>query len=91
MDPQMKKEIEVVSKVLHVSPSEWVRNRIARDLKEATKDLKYQIILAYLKGTIDKQELKEVFGEMTEDIDFVIKKVREDFVKAEELSREVGR
>lgn len=90
MDPKMKKEIEVISKALHISPSEWVRNKIAHDIQEATENMKYQIVMAYLKGTIDRQELEEVFGEMSNDVDFVIEKVRKDFVKSEELSKKVG-
>ena len=90
VDPKMKKEIEVVSKALHVSPSEWVRNKIAHDLQETLEDMKYQLVLEYMRGTISKEELEEVFGEMVEDVDFTIKKVKEDFVKAEELAEQLG-
>ncbi len=90
VNPKMKKEIEVISKALHISPSEWVRNKIAHDLQESLEEMKYQIILEYLRGTINKDELEEVFGEIAEDVDFTINKVKEDFVKAEELADKIG-
>lgn len=49
----------------------------------------YQIVLAYVRGIISKDELKELLGEVAEDIDFIIDKTKKDLLKAEELAREL--
>lgn len=89
MNQKMKREIEIISKILNISPSEWVRNKIAENIQKTLEEMRYQIILAYIRGNITKEELKEVFGEIAEDIDFIIDKTKKDLLKAEELAKEM--
>jgi len=91
MNQKMKREIEIISKILNISPSEWVRNKIAENIQKTLEEMRYQIILAYIRGIITKDELREVFGEMTEDIDFIIDKTKKDLLKAEELAKEMNK
>lgn len=80
VEPEFKREIEIIAKVLHLSTAEWIRSKLAYDVKEIVNDLKAQIVLEYQRGNITKKELKVVFGkEISEDIDFVIKKTKKDF------------
>lgn len=89
MDPQMRRELEVISKVLHVPESTWVREKLTHDIQETIEDLKYQIVLEYMKRTISREELDRVFGDLAEDVDFVIEKTKEDFIKAKELAKKL--
>lgn len=86
VEPKLKREVELVAKVLHVSPSEWLRTRLAYEVKYIVEDLKSQIILEYMKGNLTKKELTELFGKTAEDIDFIIKKTNKDFLKAKKLA-----
>ena len=86
VEPKLKREVELVAKVLHVSPSEWLRTRLAYEVKHLVEDLKSQIILEYMKGNLTKKELTELFGKTAEDIDFIIKKTSKDFLKAKKLA-----
>jgi len=86
VEPKLKREVELVAKVLHVSPSEWLRTRLAYEVKHLIEDLKSQIVLEYMKGNLTKKELTELFGKTAEDIDFIIKKTRKDFLKAKKLA-----
>lgn len=87
IEPKLKREVEIVAKVMHVSPSEWLRTRIAYEVKHLVEDLKSQIVLEYMKGNLTKEELTELFGKTAEDIDFIIEKTKKDFVKAKKLAK----
>ncbi len=39
-----------------------------------------------MKGNLTKSELRDLFGKTAEDIDFIIKKTRKDFLKAKKLA-----
>lgn len=88
IEPKLKREIEIVSKVMHISPSEWLRTRIAYEIKHLVEDLKSQIVLEYMKGNLTKEELTELFGEAAHDIDFIIEKIRKDFKRAGNLAKQ---
>ncbi len=87
IEPKLKREVEIVAKVMHVSPSEWLRTRIAYEIKHLVVDLKSQIVLEYMKGNITKEELTELFGEAAEDVDFIIEKTRSDLSRAKKLAK----
>ncbi len=86
VEPKLKREVELVAKVLHVSSSEWLRTRIAQEVKHLVEDLKSQIVFEYMKGNLTKKELKELFGKSAEDIDFIIEKTRKDLLKAKKYT-----
>lgn len=90
LDPKMKKEIVLISKVLHISESEWIRNKIAYDIKEALDTLRTQIALEYAKGNITKMELQEIFGyEAARLITFALRKVKSDYEKAQKIAQTI--
>ena len=87
VEPKLKREVELLAKVLHISPSEWLRTRIAYEVKHLVEDLKSQIVLEYTKGNLTKKELKELFGKTAEDIDFIVEQTRKDFLRAKKLAK----
>jgi hypothetical protein len=87
IEPKLKRAIELTAKVLHISPSEWLRARMAYDVKETTSELKSQIVLEYMKGNLTKGELKELFGDFANEIDFIIDKTKKDLTTAHELAK----
>jgi len=83
VEPKLKREAEIIAKVLHISTSELLRTRIAYEVKHLTEDLKSQIIIEYTKGNLTKDELEELFGkEITADIDFIVQKTKKDLLEA---------
>jgi len=87
VEPKLKKEVEIVAKMLHISSSEWLRTRIAYEVKHVVEDFKSQIVAEYMKGNLTKKELTELFGKTAEDIDFIIEKTKKDFLKAKKLAK----
>ncbi|MDI6856594.1 MAG: hypothetical protein QMD21_07435 [Candidatus Thermoplasmatota archaeon] len=90
VEPKLKREVELLCKVLHISAAEWIRTRLAYNIKEVINDLKYQIVTAYLKGELLRDELEELFGEsLAKDIDFIIEKTRKDLLKSEKIAKQL--
>ena len=88
LEPKMKKEIMLISKILHISESEWIRSKIAYDIKETLETLRTQIALEYARGNVTEKELKEIFGnETARIIKFTLKKVKSDFEKVQKLQK----
>ncbi|MBI3412561.1 MAG: hypothetical protein HY051_00580 [Candidatus Aenigmarchaeota archaeon] len=88
IDPRMKKEITLISKVLHTSESEWIRSKLSYDIKETLDLLRTQISMEYAKGTVTKKDLEEVFGkEMAKTIEFTLLKVKSDLEEAKKIAK----
>ncbi len=73
LNEHLLQEINAITKVLHVSRSEWLRNIIAHAVKEETLNLKEAIVLEYAKGHISEEELTELIGSGSEDVKFIVK------------------
>ena len=90
IEPRLKREVELLSKVLHISPSEWIRTQLAKEVKEFSDKMKSQIVIEYMKGNITKKELSEVFGnKLTTDIDFIIDEVKREFKLSKQLAKQL--
>ncbi len=77
LDENLLGEIDAISKVLHISRTEWLRSKIARGVKEDTLNLMEAIALEYAKGRLTDDELRELLGSDADDVRFVVKKMRD--------------
>ncbi|MEA3458333.1 MAG: hypothetical protein U9R21_06600 [Candidatus Thermoplasmatota archaeon] len=59
-------------KVLHVSRSERLRNKIAYAVKEETLHLNEAITLEYAKGNLSKKELHQLLGNQTKEVTEIV-------------------
>ena len=72
LDQTLLKEIDALSKVLHISRSEWLRNKIAYAVQEETLHLQESIALAYAKGKITEKELHELLGNHAQEVTYIV-------------------
>ena len=77
LDEHLLSEIDAISKVLHVTRTEWLRSKIAMAVKQETLNLKEAIALEYAKGRITKSELFELLGSDSEEIIYIVERLRE--------------
>lgn len=77
LDERLLGEIDAISKVLHVTRTEWLRGKISLAVKQETLNLKEAIALEYAKGTISKDELIELLGSDSKEIIYIVKRLRE--------------
>lgn len=85
--PELGEEIELVSKMLHITKVEWVRNILAHEVKKELEKHKSFIALEYMKGRISKNDLNKILGKEAEDIDFIIQETKKDFEDAKKLAK----
>ena len=85
LNEHLLQEIDAITKVLHISRSEWLRNVIAHAVKEETLNLKEAIALEYTKGHISEEELSELLGSESEDVKFSVKHMKEGKTEIDKL------
>lgn len=76
LEGRLLKEIDALTRVLHISRSEWLRNKIAYAVKEETLNLREAIALEYAKGQITDKELNELLGADAEDVKFIVRHMK---------------
>ncbi len=86
--PSLYEELEMVSKILHITKVEWLRNILAHEIKRELEQHKAYISLEYLKGNISKRELKRFLAKKeADDVDYIKRKTKEDLEASISLTR----
>ena len=86
--PELDKEIELVSEILHIPKVDWARNVLARQVKKDLEEHKSFVALEYMKGKISRTELVKFLGRKdAEDVDFIKRKTDESYKAAKELAK----
>ena len=86
--PELDKEIELVSKILHIPKVDWARNVLAHEVKKELEEQKSFIALEYMKGNISRADLVEFLGKKdADDVDYIMKKSKEGFKAAKGLAK----
>jgi len=88
--PELDKDIELVSEILHIPKVDWARNVLARQVKKELEEHKSFVALEYMKGKISRAELAKFLGRKdAEDVDYIMKKSKEDFKAAKALTKKL--
>lgn len=85
LDETLLEEIDTLTKVLHVSRTEWLRMKIALAVKNDTLNLSEAIAVEYAKGRISDEELKNLLGADAEDVKFIVKHLRKEKKELDEM------
>ena len=86
--PELDKEIELVSEILHIPKVDWARNVLARQVKKELEEHKSFVAFEYMKGKISRAELVKFLGmKDADDVDYIMKKSKEGFKAAKELAK----
>jgi len=76
LDDNLLSEIDTITKVLHVSRTEWLRMKIAFAVKDEELRLSEAIALEYAKGRISEKELKDMLGTDADDVIYIVKHMK---------------
>jgi hypothetical protein len=88
MMPELARELDIVSKILHIPKIDWVRNILAHEVKKELEEHKAFIAVEYMKGRISKKEIIETLGKKdAEDIDFIMDTTKKGFGDAKRLAK----
>ena len=65
-------DLEVISKLLKVNKSEWVKLKLAEDVMEEKNRLLMELSTLYVNGIVSKEEIKKLLGEdISNKMDFI--------------------
>lgn len=86
--PELDKEIELVSKILHIPKVDWVRNVLAHEVKKEIEEHKSFVAREYMKSNISRADLVKLLGKKdSEDVEYIMKKTYEGFKAAKRLAK----
>lgn len=85
LEEDLLTEIDALTKVLHVSRTEWMRMKLAHALQEDTLNMTEAIALEYAKGRITEKELTELLGDDADEIKFVVKHLKRGKKEIDEM------
>ena len=85
---ELEREIELVSKILHIPKVDWARNVLAHQVKKELQENKSFIAVEYMKGNIPRTELVKFLGKKDAgNVDYIMKKTEEGLKAAKELAK----
>ena len=76
LEEDLLSEIDALTKVLHMSRTEWIRMKIAQALQKDTLNLTEAIALEYAKGRITDKELKDLLCTDANEIKFIVEHLK---------------
>ena len=63
----LEEDLEIVSKMLKINKSEWVKTRLSKDIFEEKKKLLMELSKLYVNGLISEEEITNLVGRKTAD------------------------
>lgn len=86
---ELIKDLELVSSILKVNKSEWMKTKLAEHIFEEKKRLLQDLSTMYADGVITEEKVKKMVGEkMAEEMEFVGTKSRESLAKGRRHAKE---
>ena len=71
-------DLDIVSSLLKVNKSEWVKTKLAEEVHEEKNKLLMELSTLYAKGIVSKKEVGALVGkEIADEMEFVQKKAKE--------------
>lgn len=71
---ELKKDLDVVTSLLKVNRSEWVKTRLADEIHKEKNRLLMELSTLYAKGMITKQNVEDLVGkEIADEMEFIKK------------------
>ena len=90
MPKDLMQDLDIISKLLKVNKSEWVKTRLAEEVHEEKNKLLMELSTLYAKGMIDKKKVGQLVGkDIADEMEFIKKKAIESAKKGIEIGREL--
>mgnify|MGYP001574183248 CR=1 FL=1 len=88
--PELDKEIELISRILHIPKVDWARNVLAHEVKKEIEEHRSFIGLEYMRGNLSKTELVKFLGKKdAKEVDYIMNKTKDDFKAAKALAKKL--
>ena len=90
MPKELVQDLDIISKLLKVNKSEWVKTKLAEEVHEEKNKLLMKLSTLYAKGMIGKEKIEKLVGkDIADEMEFIKKKSIESAKKGIEIGREL--
>ena len=90
MPKDLVQDLDIISKLLKVNKSEWVKTKIAEEVHEEKNKLLMELSTLYANGMISKDKIENMVGkDVADEMEFVKKKAIESAKKGIEIGRKI--
>lgn len=84
------RDLDVISNLLKVNKSEWVKTKLAEEVHEEKNKLLIELSTLYYSGLIGKKEVEALVGEeVAGEMEFIKEKSKESVKKGIEYGKEL--
>ncbi len=89
---ELAQDLEVVSNLLHVNKSEWIKTKLAEETHKEKNRLLMELSTLYAKGMISKKDLEKLTGkEIADEMEFIKKTAIKSAQKGAEHGKKLKR
>ncbi len=88
----LRQDLDVVSNLLKISKSEWIKTKLAEYIREEKNKLLMELSTLYSNGVVSKKEIEKLVGkEIADEMEFVKNKTKESVKKGIRYGTELKR
>ena len=88
LKPELANEIDLISRILHISKTEWIKTLLAHEVKKEIEEHKGFLATEYARGNISYEELVQYVGkEGAELVKLGIENTERAFEEAKKVSQ----
>ena len=90
MPKDLVQDLDIISKLLKVNKSEWVKTKLAEEVHEEKNKLLMELSTLYANGMISKNKIEHLVGkDIVDEMEFIKKKAIESAKKGVEYGRKL--
>lgn len=87
---ELVQDLDIISKLLKVNKSEWVKTRLAEKAHEEKNKLLMELSALYANGIISKEKIEKSIGkEVADEMEFIKSKAVESAKKGAEIGKQI--
>ncbi|HLD97457.1 MAG TPA: hypothetical protein VI934_03885 [Candidatus Nanoarchaeia archaeon] len=84
------RDLDVISSLLKVNKSEWVKTKLAEEVHEEKNRLLFELSTLYSNSLIGKKEVEALVGrELADEMEFIKEKSKESVKKGADYGKEL--
>ena len=88
MPKDLVQDLDIISKLLKVNKSEWVKTKLAEEVHEEKNKLLMELSTLYANGMISKRKIEQLVGkDIADEMEFIKHKAIESAKKGIEYGR----
>ena len=90
MSTELLHDLDIISSLLKVNKSEWIKTKLAEEVHEEKNKLLMELSTLYASGMINKKKVEQLVGkDIADEMEFIKNKAIESAKKGIEIGRKI--